>query len=186
MKTFKDILIESKKTYPFKIGVAGELPEGFEDRLEVALKKYEIARITNGKKTPIQERPLDFPQLQNTEVTYWDVELNYPTTPQVLGEYLTQICTVPRNSIIVRNPNDPLECYQEKESNEPYESILATHEMGGESAQHSVAGNRIMELLRELEIARKERDHEPIASIAKGDQKDMGDEEYTKSPIGSH
>ena len=34
------VLTESKKTYEFKIGVAGPLPEGFEDTLETILKKY--------------------------------------------------------------------------------------------------------------------------------------------------
>ena len=90
MKSFTEFLIESKKTYPFKIGVAGELPEGFVDAMETALKKYDVINMSAGKKTPIQERPLDFPQLENTEVTYFEVELTYPTTTQVLQEYLAK------------------------------------------------------------------------------------------------
>ena len=34
-----DVLTESKKTYEFKIGVAGERHEGFEEALETCLKK---------------------------------------------------------------------------------------------------------------------------------------------------
>ena len=30
MKTFREYLAESKKTYPFKVRVAGDLPENFE------------------------------------------------------------------------------------------------------------------------------------------------------------
>jgi hypothetical protein len=63
MRSFTEVLTESKKTYEFKIGVAGPLPESFTDRLETCLRKYNISNITSGKKTPIQERPLDFPQL---------------------------------------------------------------------------------------------------------------------------
>ena len=89
---FEKYLAEAKKIYEFNIGVAGELPEGFVDQLETCLKRYSVASMSAGKKTPIQERPLDFPQLSNCEVTYYEVGLNYPTTPQVLGEYITQCC----------------------------------------------------------------------------------------------
>jgi hypothetical protein len=92
-------LTESKKVYEFKIGVAGELPEGFEDRLETVMQKFSVASMSTGKKTPIQERPLDFPQLQNTEVTYYEVAVNYPTTVQVLQEYLGKVCSVDQSHI---------------------------------------------------------------------------------------
>jgi len=43
-------LAESTKTYPFKIGVAGDLPEGFADSLESALEKFVVVKMSNGKK----------------------------------------------------------------------------------------------------------------------------------------
>src|SRR6056297_3668078 len=121
MKTFAEYLTESKKTYEFKIGIAGELPEGIEDRLETAFQKYSVVNMSAGKRTPITERPLDFPQLQNVEVTYYEVEVNYPTTVQVLQEYLGQMCKVPQSHIIVRNANEPQEAYQEPVDDKPYE-----------------------------------------------------------------
>ena len=54
MKSFAEFLIESKKSYSFKIGIAGELPEGFADRLKMGLQKYDVSKISTGKKTPIQ------------------------------------------------------------------------------------------------------------------------------------
>ena len=42
MKTFTQILTESKKTYQFKIGLAGEMPEGFQDKLETVLQKFDV------------------------------------------------------------------------------------------------------------------------------------------------
>jgi len=36
---FKKYLAEANKQYDFVIKVAGELPEGFEDKMETALKK---------------------------------------------------------------------------------------------------------------------------------------------------
>lgn len=170
MKSFKEILTESKKTYEFKIGVAGELPEGLQDRMETALKKFGLLNVSAGKKTPIQERPLDFPQLQNMEVTYFEAEVEYPTTVQVLQEYLGKCCTVSQSHIIVRNVNEPQEQYQNAKEDDVYETILTQTEMGGESAQDRVGTNRVMDLLKELEQARKERNHDASASTQGAEQ----------------
>ena len=185
MRSFKDILTESKKTYEFKIGVAGPLPEGFEDRMETALKKFNVSNMTSGKKTPIQERPLDFPQLQNMEVTYFELAVEYPTTSQVLQEYVGNCCGVHQSYIIVRNANDPREEYQSMDDSAPYESMLTKEDMGGESAQDNVAGSRVMSLLKELETARKAHEHDGAAGAPKGESKDIDESENTKSTIGS-
>jgi len=161
MRSFADILTESKKTYEFKIGIAGELPEGCVDSLETCLEKFSLVNMSTGKKTPIQERPLDFPQLQNMEVTYYDVEVSYPTTTQVLQEYVGRCCGINQSHIIVRGADDPRIEEQEEKQDGPYEPILTKEELEGESGQDAVAGNRVMDLLKELETARKERDHDP-------------------------
>jgi len=185
MKTFAEYLTESKKTYEFKIGIAGELPEGIEDRLETAFQKYSVVNMSAGKRTPITERPLDFPQLQNVEVTYYEVEINYPTTVQVLQEYLGQMCKVPQSHIIVRNVNEPQEAYQQPLDDKPYESLLNTEDMGGESAQENVGESRVMELLKELEKARSEREVDPARGGPQGESQDISTDTETKSPIGS-
>jgi hypothetical protein len=165
MKKFKDYLTESKKVYEFKIGVAGELPEHFEEHMDVALKKFGMTSVKKGKKTPIQERPLDFPQLHNMEVQYFDVELTYPTTSEALKEYLGSACSVDEGNIIVRRPGEMLEKYQDNSvTDQPYETALTTEEMPSESAQGDVGESRVMELLKELEKARKEREHDPSAA----------------------
>jgi hypothetical protein len=159
MKSLKEYLIESKKTYPFKIGVAGDIPDGFNERLRTALEKYSVASLSAGKKTPIQKRPHDFPQLENTEVTYWDVEITYPTTEAILREYLSNVCTLDEANIIVRNPNAKIPEHNNDpdEGSDTYEVMLTKEDMGGVSAQADVGNNRVMELLKELESARKER-----------------------------
>jgi len=186
MKNFVEYLTEAQKTYKFKVRVAGDLPEGFADRLESALSKYDIVGISAGKKTPISEKPLDFPQLQNIEVTHYDVEVNYPATAFILEQYLSVETGVGHSHIIVRGEHDPIERYQENTGEEkPYESLLNQEDLGGESAQDSVSTNRVMELLKELETARKERDIDPVEGIEPGKSKDISNEENAKSPIGS-
>ena len=102
MKSFKEHLTESQKTYTFKIRVAGDLPEGFEPQLETNLKKFDLVKLTKGTKTPITEKPLDFPQLQNMEVHHFDAEVKYPTTSHVLERYLVDNCVIDHSHIIVR------------------------------------------------------------------------------------
>lgn len=185
MKQFKEYLTESEKTYKFFVRVAGELPEGFADRLETNLQKYGLKNLSAGKKTPIQEKPLDFPQLQNMEVTHYETEVSYPVTAHVLERYLVDNCAIDHSKIIVRGEFDPIEMQQQPMDEAPYESLLNTEDMGGEDAQGSVAGDRVMDLLKELESVRKEREIDPIDGIKAGESKDITDETNTKSPIGS-
>lgn len=157
MKQFKEYLTEAKKTYPFKIGVAGDLADDFESKMKACLEKFEVSNCSAGKKTPIQERPLDFPQLENMEVTYWECELGYPTTTLILQEYIEQCCACQPGYVIVRSPGEAQEAYQEQVEEKTYEPMLTTEELEGESAQDQVGEKRIMDLLKELETARKEK-----------------------------
>ena len=184
MRSFTTGLTESKKTYEFKIGVAGPLPEGFADNMETILKKFNVVQMSSGKKTPIQERPLDFPQLQNMEITYFETELEYPTTTQVLQEYVGKCCGIDQAYIIVRNANDPREEYQAMKDDAPYVSKLETEDMGGESAQDNVAGSRVMSLLKELETAQKEDKHSGAEGAPVGESSDITDDENTKAVVG--
>ena len=158
MTSIKEILTESHKTYPWKIGVAGDLPEGCENQIRSCMEKWTVASWTKGKKTPIQERPLDFPQLENTHVQYWDTEVRYPTTRDTIQEYIAQCCDVPASHVIVRHPEEPQELYQVEKEDKEYETLLTKEDLGGESAQEDAGETRIMSLLKELETARKERD----------------------------
>lgn len=185
MKSFKEFLTESQKTYKFKVRVAGELPEGFEPKLKTNMEKFEVVSLSAAKRAPITERPLDFPQLQNVEVTTYEVEIKYPTTSHILEQYLVQNCVIPHSHITVRGEFDPIEEQQSQEEPKEYTTLLATEELGGENAQDAVAGNRVMGLLKELEAARKERDIDPMEGAPKGDSKDITTEENSKSPIGS-
>jgi len=184
MKTFKSFLTESEKTYKFFVRVAGDLPEGFVDKMERNLNKYELLKLSAGKRTPIQEKPMDFPQLQNCEVTHYDVELKYPVTSHILEYYLVNCCDISHSHLTVRGEHDPIERQQSEKTDEPYESILNTEDMGGESAQQDVAGARVMDLLKELETARKEREIDPMEGAPKGEGADISDDVNTKAVVG--
>ena len=79
MKTFKEYLSESKKSYPFRLKVAGDLPENFVNGLKDCIGKANPTIIEKSK-TPIQATPLDFPELSNMEVHVFEVVCEYPIT----------------------------------------------------------------------------------------------------------
>ena len=114
MSTFSHYLTESTKSYDYKIKVAGALPEGFANKMETALQKFDVANMSAGKKTPIMTMPLDFPQLSNEEVTIFDVTTNYPASVRELKEYLGVYMNLPQTHIVVRKPGEPTEEYQEQ------------------------------------------------------------------------
>ena len=156
--------------------------------METALQRFNVVSMSPGKKTPIQEKPLDFPQLSNSEVTYYEATLTYPTTPQVLSEYIPQCTDIERAHIIVRTENDPAIEYQSQKEENPYQPKLDTEDMGQAvpNAQETVGGERVMSLLKELETARKETENSPIADVKPApESKDISDTIGTKSPIGS-
>jgi len=186
MKSFKEYLTESNKTYKFLVRIAGEIPENANQKLNTYLEKFQVVNVSNPKRAPITETPMDFPQLQNVEVHTWEVEVKYPTTRQVMQEYLSTVCDVQPTHINVRQEGDPIEAQQQQDAeNQPYEALLNTEDMGGESGQSDVGGNRVMELLKELEKARQEREIDPVESVKPGESKDISNEENTTSPIGS-
>ena len=68
--------------------------------------------MSAGKSTPIMTLPLDFPRLSNEQVTIFDVTTNYPESPRVMHEYLSDLLRIPMTHMVVRKPGEPAEEYQ--------------------------------------------------------------------------
>jgi len=113
MKTFKEYLTENKKQYDFRVKVAGEFTTEQESQLKSLLDKYVVSNFKKKGKTPIQELPLDFPQIKNCEVNIFEVVLDYPVTSTELTEYLSTNLKVNKQCLVVRRPNEPVEEYQQ-------------------------------------------------------------------------
>ena len=130
MSEFARYLSESIKEYDYKIKVAGDLDKDFADQLETACQKFEVKKLSAGKKTPIQEMPLDFPMLKNMEVTIYELKTAYPVSSHELKEYLAYYLNLPKNQLVVRTPGEPTEEYQEKPAQSEYKSKLQDIEYG--------------------------------------------------------
>ena len=84
MKNFKDYLVESQRTYNYRIKIVGDVAPDFIKQLEEKCKQFDIVSFGKPKTTPVQMKPADFPKHSNDSVTSIDVEFRYPAIePQI-------------------------------------------------------------------------------------------------------
>jgi hypothetical protein len=123
MKTFKEYLSESKKVYSFKIKIAGDMPEGFVENLKTRLEKCKVVTFEKMMTTPVQKVPLDFPMLENMEVTVFDVVLEYPTTGPEIAQKIKDL-GLREECFRVRGSSEPSELDQLMLDDEPRKEAL--------------------------------------------------------------
>jgi hypothetical protein len=80
MKTFKEYLTESKKTYEFKVKIAGDHVKDAATQIKASLSEFHVTKVSAPRATPIQERQAEFPEHRNTQMTVYDVSTDYPAT----------------------------------------------------------------------------------------------------------
>lgn len=191
MANFKQYLVESTKEYSYRIKVAGDLSENFAAELQTALKKYEVKSLSKGKKTPIQEVPLDFPNIKNQAVTIFELLTSYPASVFEMHSYISNIMRLQPNQLVVRKPGEPTEQYQAdmnvkiKEFRSVLQDIeykdapkVKADEVYGDKANQS--------LLKELLKARKDFEEAQFVVKPKVEQelqKNEGDKKNTGSPL---
>ena len=187
MSTFTQYLAESSKSYDYKIKVAGVLADDFASKLESALAKFEVAKMSAGKKTPIMTMPLDFPHLSNEEVTIFDVTTNYPASSGVMKEYLSDLLGINASKIVVRKPGEPTEEYQdemEATKKSEYKSKLDDIEYKDApkvDAEDFHSSKANMSLLKELLKDREQNDAPKEKENATTKEDEKADSPLTKS-----
>ena len=187
MSTFATYLTESTKTYEYKVKIAGDIDKDFATRMETCLQKFEVAKMSAGKKTPIQSLPLDFPALSNESVTIFDVTTNYPTSVREMQEYVGTYMDVPQTHLVVRKPGEPTEEYQEEMAvagKSEYKNKLQDIEMSDApkvNAEdfHSTKAN--MSLLKELLKDREKNDNPKEKENIQSKEDAPADSPLTKS-----
>ena len=194
MKSFTEYLLESKeeKKYSFKIKIAGDLPEHCEDVMETALKKYQVAKFTKTKTTPIQAKLQDFPTLENLQVNIFDIDLEYPTTSAVLANYMIEQTGITADRIRVRSPLEDAESELNAEHLEVDKKALLTQDYQKENNQNSVGDKGVSNFLKDLAKVRKEHvQYKGVndAMLAKKTPKEKAQDQAKPSagtsPIGS-
>lgn len=193
MKSFKEYLVESKKTYSFKIKVAGELPENFTTELKSRLDRCGLKTLAEAGKTPIQKVPLDFPEMKNVEVTLFDVMCEYPITAPEIESELKEMGMDPC-CFRVRGMGEPSEVEQVQSMEEPSGKSLLQDGSYSEAAkikQKDYFGDDFNKtFLKDLEKSAKERRKELGHDKGKPDvlgsaPKAKQDKAGIKSAVGS-
>jgi len=80
MKSYTQYLMESKKSWKFKIKTIHELTDDQCDRIEKHLLKYDSNGLGAAKKTMLQSTPTDFPNHRGYEVYRHEFEVNLPVS----------------------------------------------------------------------------------------------------------
>ena len=196
MKTFKEYLSESKKTYSFKVKIAGELPEGFADDLKARLDNRVIMQFEQLKTTPVTEVPHEFPELKNMEVHTFDVMTEYPLTPTEIEKEIFEMGCCEAGYYKVRNSASPTEIDQiTAGDNADYEGALLHDNQynDGQKVKHKdYFGDDFNKgFLKELSKEAKERKKELGTDKLKADiyqdtPKLKQDKAGVKSPVGSN
>lgn len=156
MKSFKEYLTESKKIYEFKIKIAGEIPKDTAGIIKAALSQFQVESCNQGKRTPIQERQSDFPELENINVTLFDVNTSYPTTSLQVRNKIAEALQLPHSLIIVRNLAEEKELEINHQNDDKSGESLLSKDYEASNNQKFVGEKQVMSLLKELNKTKKE------------------------------
>jgi len=86
MRSLKQYIMESVKTYNYTIKIAGDVDKNFVDLFKYNLKKFDPVKISDPVQTPIQKDPYGFPNLANQSVTILKCEFRYPATEPMVQQ----------------------------------------------------------------------------------------------------
>ena len=86
MKSLKQYITESVKSYKYTIKIAGTVDKNFLDLFKFNLKKFDPIDISDPATTPIQKTPYGFPNLANESVTIIKANFRYPATEPMIQD----------------------------------------------------------------------------------------------------
>lgn len=160
-------LAESAKEYTYRIKFAvNDLSSDQKGALEDALAKFDLRSISKFTDSPIQQSPLDFPNVRNSKVYVCEVVLGYPVTIDELRMYISDKVAINQQEIAVYNNYDPRDEYNEQKiaqlagKDPDYVAKLGTEYEADEKPDYGKNYND--KFLAELEEERKER---PVVEV---------------------
>jgi len=149
MKTFKEYLTESKRSYSFRVKVADcDLDGDMLDKIEKAMSAYQLIDISKPKRMPI-ERVREFAKLGPVGREMFEISTAYPTIPPQIQQSIHTATGIPLDHIYVADlmsdeaEIDPVSDHEEA-------PILTKDYSGNDSAQSVVGLKRVDSLLKEL------------------------------------
>ncbi|MCS7316756.1 MAG: hypothetical protein NZZ41_00335 [Candidatus Dojkabacteria bacterium] len=108
MKKFISYLIESLKIYEYKIKFCFEPSEEMIKTLAIYLQKYDPIELTEPERTIIQKNPLDFPDVENTEIFIMTFKTHLPLSSYILEQEIKNWLCIPEKYVVVRSKLEPM------------------------------------------------------------------------------
>ena len=133
MRSLKQYITESLKSYNYTIKIAGDVDKIFIDMFKYNLNKFDPIRISDPTKTPIQKSPYGFPNLSNQSITIIKADFRYPATEPMIQQ-IAQLLGYNINMVRVISSqfDDSINSEAEGYANEMKDSPILTHEEMGE------------------------------------------------------
>lgn len=129
MRSLKQFIVESVKSYNYTIKIAGEVDKNFLDMFIHNLKeKFDAIDISNPVSTPVQKDPYGFPELRNQSITIFKAKFRYPATEPMIQQ-IAQLLGYNINMVraIQTNYNDSINDETQAYANEKENSPLLSH-----------------------------------------------------------
>lgn len=153
MKSFRKYLMESVRTYHYKIKIAGQPDKNWLDMFCYNLQKFDPVKITDPKTTPIQKDPYGFPDLENQAITMIDVEFRYPAIEPMIKQ-VARLLNYDENLVrmIQADYDDSVNGEMEQYANQMSHSPVLTHEEmedNGKEASQAYADSYLPEIFKD-------------------------------------
>lgn len=136
MRSLKEFITESVKTFHYTIKIAGDVDKNFLDMFAHNLKqKFDAIDISSPVTTPIQKDPYGFPNLSNQSVTIIKANFRYPATEPMIQQ-VAQLLGYNVNMVraITSDFNDSINTEADQYANQAKESPVLTHEEMGSAS----------------------------------------------------
>lgn len=129
MKSLKQYITESVKTYNYTIKICGEVDKNFLDLFKYNLNKFEPVDISEPSTTPIQKDPFGFPGVSNQPVTIIKANFRYPATEPMIQQMAQLLgCNIDMVRVIDSRFNDSINSEMQGYENQMDHSPVLTHE----------------------------------------------------------
>lgn len=165
---FRDYyLVEAAREYKYRIKFAvNDLTADQKGALEDALAKFDVRSVGSFTNSPIQQSPLDFPNVRNSKVFVGEIVLGYPVTVDELRMFISDKVGINQQEIAVYNDYDPRDNYNDERlallagRDDDYVARLGTEYEADEKPAYGKEYND--EFLKKLDDIRKER---PVVEV---------------------
>jgi hypothetical protein len=120
MKSLRQYLTESVRTYHYTIKILGDTDKNFLDLFRYNLNKFDPVKIEDPKTTPIQKNPYGFTDSEpNQSVTIFKAEFKYPATEPMIQQVAQQCgCNINKVRAVTTDYNDSINAENDKYANE--------------------------------------------------------------------